>query len=291
MQRLSYYFVLPFIYLISLCPFWLLYRISDFTFMLLYYVIGYRKKIVYKNLRNSFPQKSEKEIMRIRRAYYRYFCDLSLETFKTLTMSREKALKHCSMTRETADLFNSYYEQNKNTIIVMGHLGNWEWAGNAFALQCKHQLYIIYHPLTNNYFNNLMVKIRTRFGNRLIPMKDTFRQMTKNKNIRSTTAFIADQTPPPENAYWTKFMNQDTPVFKGTELMAGRFNYPVIFINVIRVKRGYYKVKAEGQIVEPATCAEGYISEWHTKTLEESIKRQPETWLWSHRRWKHNKTS
>lgn len=199
--------------------------------------------------------------------------------------------EHCYLTKEAAELFNTYYEQNKSVIIVLGHLGNWEWAGNSFSMQCKHQLYIIYHPLTNKYFNDLIIKIRTRFGNRLISMKDTFRQMTKNKNERSATAFIADQTPPPETAHWTKFMNQDTPVFKGTELMACRFNYPIIFVNVIRIKRGYYKIQAEERIDQPAHTAEGFISDWHTKILEEAIKLRPETWLWSHRRWKHKKPS
>jgi len=290
MQRLGYYFALPFIYLISLCPFWLLYRVSDLAFLLLYYVIGYRKKIVYQNLVNSFPEKSEKEINIAKRAYYRYFCDLTLETFKTLTISKESMLKRCSLTKETVELFNEYYEQNKSVIIVLGHLGNWEWAGNSFAMQCKHQLYIIYHPLSNVHFNNLIVKIRTRFGNRLISMKNTFREMTKNKNVRSATAFIADQTPPPEQAHWTTFLNQDTPVFKGTEIMAQRFNYPVVFINVKRIKRGYYKIVANGQIEKPAETNSGFLSDWHTKILDEAIKKSPETWLWSHRRWKHKKT-
>lgn len=291
MKRLVYYIALPFIYLISLCPFWLLYGISNFMFIVLYYVIGYRKKIIYTNLRNSFPEKPEKEIRCICKTYFRYLCDLILETFKTLTISREKALEHCYMTEETVSVFNNYYEQNKSAIIVLGHLGNWEWAGNSFALQCKHHLNIIYHPLENIYFNTLIVKIRTRFGNGLIAMKDTFRQMTKNKNECTATAFIADQTPPPENAHWTNFLNQDTPVFKGTELMAARFNYPVIYINVIRIKRGYYKIQVEDVIDDPSKTHSGYISEWHTKKLEELIKQQPETWLWSHRRWKHSRST
>ncbi len=289
MNRISYYLTQPFIYLISLCPFFLLYGISDITFLLVYYVIGYRKKIVYENLRNSFPDKSEKEIKHIQLNYYRYLCDLGLETLKTLTISREKSLKHCYLTPETVDLFNRYYTENKSVIIVLGHLGNWEWAGNAFSLQCKHQLYVIYHPFTNPLFDKLIIKTRTRFGTQLIPMKDTFRQMTKNKTVCSATAFIADQTPSPENAHWTTFLNQETAVFKGTELMANRFNYPVIFIQVERVRRGYYAVKAEAQTEHPADTARGYISEWHTQVLEKCINLKPETWLWSHRRWKHKK--
>lgn len=229
------------------------------------------------------------EIKQIQKAYYRYLCDLTLETFKILTMSRETALKRCFLTRETTDLFKHYFEQNKSVLIVLGHLGNWEWAGNAFSLQCKHQLYVIYHPLTNPWFNKLIIQLRTRFGTKLISMKDTFRQMTRNKTELSATAFITDQSPPPENAWWTTFLNQDTPVFKGVELMAGRFNYPVIFINVERIKRGHYQVKATGQIEKPTGTKEGFISTWHTKILEDAIKLNPETWLWSHKRWKHKK--
>ena len=134
-----------------------------------------------------------------------------------------------------------------------------------------------------------MIQLRTRFGTKLIPMKDTFRQMTRNKTERSATAFITDQAPPPENAFWTTFLNQDTPVFKGVELMALRFNYPVIFIDVERLKRGYYQVKAAGQIEKSAGTEEGFISQWHTGILEEAIQLKPETWLWSHNRWKHKK--
>ncbi len=289
MQRIGYYFILPFVYFISLCPFWLLYSISDVAFLILYYGIGYRKKTVFQNLKNSFPDKPETEIRRIQKEYYSYLCDLTLETFKTLTMSRETALKRCFLTRETTRLIKHYADENKSVLIVLGHLGNWEWAGNAFSLQCKHQLYVIYHPLTNPWFNKLMIQLRTRFGTKLISMKDTFRQMTKNKAELSATAFITDQAPPPENAWWTIFLNQDTPVFKGVELMAGRFHYPVIFITVERIKRGYYQVKAAGQVENPTATKEGFITDWHTKILEEAIKLKPETWLWSHKRWKHKK--
>jgi KDO2-lipid IV(A) lauroyltransferase len=289
MQRIGYYLILPFVYLLSLCPFWLLYGISDIAFLVIYYAIGYRKKDVYRNLKNSFPQKPEKEIKGIQRKYYRYLCDLTLETFKTLTMTKATALKRCFLSEETVALFNRYAEKEKSILIVLGHLGNWEWAGNAFSIQCKQQLYVIYHPLANVRFNQLIIKLRTRFGTKLIGMKETFRQMTRNKAEVSATAFIADQAPPPESAWWTTFLNQDTPVFKGVETMAIRFNYPVIFINVERIKRGYYMVKAAGQLDQPAKTKEGFVSAWHTKILEESIRKNPEIWLWSHRRWKHKK--
>jgi KDO2-lipid IV(A) lauroyltransferase len=134
-----------------------------------------------------------------------------------------------------------------------------------------------------------MYKMRTRFGTKLIAMKDTFREMLENKNELNATAFIADQTPAPESAYWTKFMNQDTPIFRGTELIARKINYPIVYATVKRVKRGEYVMYAELLCETPKATSEGEISEMHTRKLERDIIEQPEVWLWSHRRWKHKK--
>lgn len=286
---LTYYLVLPFIYLISLLPFALFYGVCDFMFVLLYYVTGYRKKVVLQNLRNSFPEKSEKEIRAISRRFYRYFCDLLLETFKTLTISREAAIRRCKLQPEALALFNRYAAENRSIMIVMGHYGNWEWAGNTFSLQGRHHLYVVYHPLSNKYFNGLIYRMRTRFGTGLIAMKDTFRDMVAHKSELDATAFIADQTPAPNSAYWTTFLNQDTPVFQGTEKIARKMNYPVVYVCVQRVKRGYYEISARTLFEEPSKTADGEITAAHTKALEADICAQPEYWLWSHRRWKHRR--
>ncbi len=289
MGAIGFYIGLPFIYLISIIPFPIFYWVSDFFFVLLYYIIGYRKKVVYQNLKNSFPEKSHEELKAIERKFYRYLCDLFLETFKTLTISKREAVTRCAFTEQTTDLFNKLNNEKRSCIIVMGHYGNWEWAGNTFSLLLKQQLYVIYHPLTNKQFNNLMYKMRTRFGNKLYAMKEVMREMIKNRNEINATAFIADQTPPPEGAYWTNFLNQDTPVFVGTEKIAQKLNYPVVYVTVSRPKRGHYLVNAEILVSEPKSTKEGEISELHTRRLEQDIKRQPEIWLWSHRRWKHRR--
>lgn len=262
---------------------------SDFFFFLLYYVLGYRKKVVYENLKNSFPEKTHKELKEIERKFFRYLCDLILETFKTLTISKSSAVKHCEFTSETISLFKKLHADKKSCIIVMGHYGNWEWAGNTFSVVCPQQLYVIYHPLTNKNFDALMYKMRTRFGTKLYAMKETMREMIKNRNEINATAFIADQTPPPEGAYWTKFLNQDTPVFTGTEKIAQKLNYPVVYVSVFRKSRGKYQVHAEILVAEPKKTKEGEISELHTRRLEQDIRKQPEIWLWSHRRWKHKR--
>ena len=287
---LSYYIALPFIYLLSVLPFRALYLLSDGFYLLLYHVIGYRKKVVFANLRNSFPNKTDVEIIAIQKRFYRYFCDLFLETFKTLSISPATMLKHCSMDPAAEALFNGFAAENKSIVIVMGHYGNWEWAGNTFSLRCKHQLYVIYHPLGNKHFNRLIIKMRTRFGTKLIAMKDTFREMVQNRSHLSATAFIADQTPAPDKAYWMNFLNQDTPVFPGTEKIAQKMNYPIVYVSVKKIKRGYYTLSADILKMPPYNATqEGVITEAHTKRLEADIIENPEIWLWTHRRWKHKR--
>ncbi len=289
MQSLVYYITVPFIYLLSLLPFPVLYLFSDLVFFLLYYVIGYRKEVVLQNLRNSFPDKTEQELQTTRKAFFRYLCDLFIETFKTLTISPANMLRHCSLTPESRALFVQLKEQKKSVILVMGHLGNWEWGGNGFSLEGLQQLYVIYHPLQNKYFNKLMYRMRTRFGGKLIPMKNTFKEMLSNRGGVNATAFIADQTPQPDNAYWTTFLNQDTPVFRGTELISKKLGLPIVYVQVRKERRGYYSLHAEMLVADPAATAEGEISELHTRRLEKDIIAAPETWLWSHRRWKHKR--
>jgi KDO2-lipid IV(A) lauroyltransferase len=289
MGAILFYCLLPFLYLISLLPFPVFYLFSDFIYFLLYRVVGYRKKVVFDNLKNSFPEKSHYELKKIEKDFYRYLCDLFLETIKTLTISRSEAVKRCKFNAKTILLFNELANKNQSCIIVMGHYGNWEWAGNSFSLQCKQQLYVIYHPLSNKYFDKLMYDLRTRFGTKLYAMKDTMREMIRNKNEVNATAFIADQTPSPDSAYWTTFMNQDTPVFWGTEKIAQKLNYPIVYITIKKIKRGYYEVDSELLINEPKNTSLGEISELHTRKLESDIITQPSIWLWSHRRWKHKK--
>lgn len=289
MAALLFYLLLPFIYLLSILPFPVLYVISYGVYGLLYHVVGYRKEVVFGNLRRSFPDKSEAEIKQIGKAFYRYLCDMFIETFKTLTISKKAMLKHCYFGPGSLELFNRMAAEQKSVVLVLGHYGNWEWAGNTFSLLCKQQLYVIYHPLANKQFDKLMYDMRSRFGTKLIEMKNTFKEMLSNKNEINTTAFIADQTPSNQNAYWTTFLHQDTPVFRGTEIIAKKLNRTVVYMSIDKVKRGYYEMNAEVLSDQPGSTIEGQISEMHTRRLEKDIMARPETWLWSHRRWKHKR--
>lgn len=290
MSKIGFYIALPLLYFISILPFSLFYLLSDLLYLLIYKVVGYRKKVVYENLKNSFPQKSHKELKEIEKKFFHYLCDLVLETLKTLTISKKEALRRCAFNENAIAIFKQLNDEKKSCILVMGHFGNWEWAGSSFSLLNSQQLYVIYHPLSNKYFDKLMYNMRSRFGTKLYAMKDTMREMIRNRHEINATAFIADQTPSPEGAYWTTFLNQDTPVFWGTEKIAQKLNYPVLYATVNRKKRGYYEVDVEYLVHNPKDTKEGEISELHTRKLEKDIIAQPEIWLWSHRRWKYRRT-
>ena len=286
MKGLLFYLTYPFLFFVASMPFPLLYKISDF----LYYIIrltGYRQDVVLKNLKNSFPQKSPDEIEAISKRYYRYLCDLTLETFKTMRMTEKESNKRCVF--HNTDWLDKLYEEKKSFIIVMGHYGNWEWAGPSFTLNTKFQLVVIYRPLSNPYFEKMLSRMRTRFGTRITPVNNTLRDMVSNRKEITATAFIADQTARRDTAYWMHFLNQDTAVFTGPEKLAIKFDYPVVYMNVRRTRRGYYDVTPELLFADPKGASEGEISETFMRRLEQDIINDPTPWLWSHKRWKHTR--
>jgi len=289
MQAIVYYISLPFVYLISILPFWLLYRVSDLLYFFIYFIFGYRKEIVLQNLRNSFPEKSEAEINLICKKFYVFFCDWTVEMIKSITISKKQAMKRCHFTDTT--LLDKYYKEKKKLIFVMGHMGNFEFGGAEMAYNTNYQLYVIFKPLSNKYFNRLIKTKRLRFGSKVIAMNATFKTMLSLKDSKeiSATTFIADQTPSPKNAYWTTFLNQETAIFWGTEIIAHKLNYPVIYISIKQTKRGFYELTPEVLCETPSNTQKGEISEMHTRRLEQDIKKQPEIWLWSHKRWKHKR--
>ncbi|MGD9264387.1 MAG: lysophospholipid acyltransferase family protein, partial [Lysobacterales bacterium] len=258
-------------------------------YLLLYRIFGYRKSVVMENLENAFPDKCPEEIEALCSDYYRYLCDLSLEILKTMSFSPE-AVNSCFTYKDGALApIEHFHDKNQSIILVLGHLGNWELTGAYFMQLGLHPLYVIYHPLANPQFDKLFYRMRTRSGIKLYEMKKTYKSMVRDKAKLTATAFIADQTPRPDNAHWMTFLNQDTAVFKGTESIAKMLDYPVIYISVIRQKRGLYALHTELLAEHPKEFAENELTELHTRRLERDIVAHPETWLWSHRRWKHKK--
>ena len=288
MGTLGYYLALPFIYGISLLPFPLLYLLSDALYVIIFRVLGYREEVVLTNLRNSFPEKSEAEIRDIAARFYRWFCDLTLETLKTLTIS-QKALRE-RVAFDGVGILEDYAKKNQSVILVLGHFGNWELAGARYSVERTiPQLHVIYHPLHNTHFDRLMHHMRTRHGTKLYTMQETSRNMIRDRGLNTATAFIADQTPSPDRAYWLNFLNQDTPVFLGTEALARKLGYPVIYISILRPRRGTYRLRAEVIVPDPRKTREGEITAVHSQRLERDIRDQPDLWLWTHRRWKHKR--
>ena len=287
---LGYIIAIPFIYSISLLPFPLLYLLSDLLYFLIYKVIGYRKQVVLTNLRNSFPEKSEAEIQVIAKKFYHWFCDLTLETLKTLTVSPDTVRERVEFAG--TEILQDYAERKQSIIIVLGHFGNWELAGARYSAEPGlPQLYVIYHPLQNKHFDHLMHRMRTRHGTMLYTMKETSKAMLRDRHLNTATAFIADQTPSPDRAYWMDFLGQDTPVFLGTGSLARKLGYPVVYISITRPRRGYYHMQVETLVSDPVNTSQEEITEIHTKRLERDIRNYPDLWLWTHRRWKHRRTS
>ena len=287
-SAIIYYLSLPLIYLVSFSPDWILYKISDFLYWILHSLIGYRKKVVRENLSNSFPEKTKKELLKIETNYYKYLCDIILESIKTITMSDRYVRKH--LTFHDSEMINSFYNENQSFLAVMGHFGNWEMAGPCFSLHNKHQLNVVYKPLSNIYFEKLFAKTRTKFNTEIIPMDKTLRAMAANKKRLTATALIADQTPSDiKTGLWIDFLKQDTIVCTGPEKIAKMFNYPVVYMHIDRVKRGFYEITPTVLFDKPKETEENEITIAFNKKLEEEIIKKPETWLWSHKRWKHKK--
>ncbi|HQQ93517.1 MAG TPA: lysophospholipid acyltransferase family protein [Bacteroidia bacterium] len=283
--------VVPVFYLFSLIPFFLLYPFSSVLAFLLYNVVAYRKQVVLENLRKSFPEKSEQELRQIAKTFYVHFCDTILETIKLLTMSEQTFKKRCSFDKRALATFQHFFRTNQSVVGLMGHCGNWEWAAIAHQFYFREHITGVYHPLSSKSFDEFMFKLRTRKGGHIIPMSKVYPELLRLQasHTRTTLGLIADQAPPPESAVWTKFLNQDTAFYMGPEKIARRFNYPVIYLGVKKVKRGHYVLHVKVLSEHPAETQTGDITRLYVEELEKDIREQAFNWLWSHRRWKHKR--
>jgi len=289
MKAIGYYIFFGINYLITLLPLRVLYLFSDLFYLVLYYLAGYRRKVVAANLRNAFPEKSEAERKKIERGFYKHLCDLIVETLKATHMS-PKQISRRLVVRDLSGVDRLYIE-GKNVIALCSHYNNWEWF-SAVSLAIPYKILTVYKPLTNKYFDHFILNLRTKFGVWASPMQNILRDMFKFKNqkILTISGFIADQTPPPdEHAYWTTFLNQETGFFRGAEKLAVKYDMPVIFVNITKIKRGYYEVAFELITEQPGKEAPGFITSRYAEKLEAAIREKPEYWLWSHRRWKYKK--
>ncbi|MCB0761291.1 MAG: lysophospholipid acyltransferase family protein [Flavobacteriales bacterium] len=284
-SKLLYYLViLP----ISRMPYFLLYRVSDFFFLVLYYVVPYRKKLVYKNMMGCFPDASEKRIKRWRRQFYRYFCDLVVESLKNFTISKRSAAKRVQAIN--VEVINQYAAQGKSVILTGGHYTNWELWAVAAPQHLDHVPVGIYKRLSNAFFDERMRASRGKFGMKLVPtagIKDEFEKLNTQK---SAFIYAIDQSPAdPKKSYWTTFLGRETACFYGAEKYAREYNLPVVYGRGQRVSRGHYTIEYILITESPNDLPYGEILERANRLLEDDINAEPQFWLWTHRRWKHRR--
>lgn len=279
-QVLYYLIVKP----LSLMPLWILHRISDVLYILTYYLIGYRKKVVFGNIEKAFPERSEQERIDLAKGFYRNFCDVIMESTKLFSIS-EKELSKRMILHDLGNLL-PYYEQGRSIIGMISHVSNWEWMVISDRVM-KHRSLGIMTPLTNAFIHQKVVASRTRFGCRAIP-KSKIANVISDEYEPTVYFFASDQSPHrATSAYWTDFFGIDTPVQYGAEKFAKQYDLPVFHFRISRVKRGYYEVQNTLLEEDPVNAAYGSILDRYSVELEAHIRNNPSDWLWTHRRWKH----
>ena len=290
-MNILYYPLLAIWYLLSMLPLRVHYVISDGMYLMLYRLLGYRRKVVRVNLRNAFPEKTEEELQRIERGFYHFFCDYLAESVKLMTISRENLRRQ--MVFKGTDIVDEVIEDGQSCAVFMGHLCNWEWVTSLpLWVTPKAQCGQIYHPIENHTFDRLFLRLRQRLGAVCIPMKDTLREIIsyRRKNQPVVIGYIADQKPHWVNIHhWLYFLHHDTPVLTGTERIVKKVNHAVFFLDVRRVRRGYYEATFKLITREPHKMPDYEITDAYFQLLEDSIRRAPEFWLWSHDRWKRTR--
>jgi KDO2-lipid IV(A) lauroyltransferase len=254
---------------------------------MIYHVFGYRKKVVNENLRNSFPEKTEKEIKAIERKFFRNLTDVMIETVKEFTISAKSVKKRFKFVNP--EEFQKHYDNNKSVMMLMGHYTNWEYGVTA-PLWVPQECWAVYGKLENPVMDKYLVRTREKFGFTLYPMEKTYDVMLEHKQGDKLYMFMADQSPHHAKIkYWIPFLNQETPVHIGAEKLSKMLDLAVVFIDIQRVKRGYYEITAHTLFDNPKETAEHEITDKYFEILENVIRKKPENWLWSHKRWKYKK--
>ncbi|MFM7217066.1 MAG: lysophospholipid acyltransferase family protein [Bacteroidota bacterium] len=287
LSPLLYYLI---IFPVSLLPFPLLYGLSDLLFIIFYHLVPYRKKLVLENLRRSFPEKTESELKKIRREFYRHFGDLIVESIKTFTASRKAIVARVELVN--ADLVESFYEKGKSVILVTGHYANWEWPALTLPFVSSHTATGIYKKLTDPFFDRLLQKSRSRFGLNLMSTREVQGFFKDHTDELCTYGFINDQSPSdPRRGHWMTFLNQDTCVLMGVETYARKYDLPVVYVDIRKASRGKYRLTYRLVTDAPLSTAEYRITEDCARINESIIREAPAYWLWTHRRWKHRRPS
>jgi KDO2-lipid IV(A) lauroyltransferase len=278
---LYYGLVLPLSYL----PLRILYAFADVVFILLCTLLPYRKKTIDHNLLLAFPNKTTQERKQIRIDFYRYFANLLVESVKNLTIS-EKQLRE-RMQLKNPEILEEINTLNKPILLVAGHYNNWEWLITAQALWFKNPNFGIGMPLSHPFWNQKLTARRQRFGLEVVHAQNYQKAFQSEQPI---VLVLADQAPSSaHNCLWLPFLGRETPVIFGPEYMANKHNCAVVFANISSLKRGYYNMQLELIVEESKNLPYQELTQLHVQKLEQQILTNPARWLWSHKRWKHNK--
>lgn len=280
-------FLIKILYLISKMPLKILYIFSDIIFFLNYNFVGYRKKIITQNLKNSFPEKSAKEIAEIRKKFYLNFSDYLAETIKSFTMS-EKETK-VRMQHINQHLFHEAKAEGKNIILLAGHVFNWEWMNTLATIVPQENCHPVYRRVNSNFWEDQMKKVRSKFGNVALEANEVILNIFRNKNDgNSIYLFVADQTPHSSHVnYGLEFLNQRTPAFIGYDKLATRMDMVFLYTEMKKVKRGYYQINYYRIEPDGEKFVNNEVVRKFHRLLENTIKKRPDNYLWSHRKWKY----
>ncbi|MFC5683740.1 lysophospholipid acyltransferase family protein [Flavobacterium sp. MAHUQ-51] len=290
MQFLAFIFAYPFLWFISILPFRIFYLISDLIYLVVYYVIGYRKKTVKENLKMAFPNLTDKERLQIEKKFYHHFCDLFMEMVKTMTISPEEMQKRFKITN--LELLEEFEAKNRSIMVLASHYASWEWL-IAINLKSSYQGVGVYKEIANRYFDKLVKDIRSEYKTELVSTVKTIPLMANNqrKGILSLYGMVSDQSPKTAQiAHWESFMGIETPVHIGPELLSKKYNLNVVFAKVRKVKRGYYEATLIPITDEPKSLPNYEIIHRYIKEVEKQIYEAPEYYFWTHKRWKHKKS-
>lgn len=274
-------------WVVSILPFWMLYGLSDLLYLFIFYVLRYRIKVTKENMTNAFPNKSPQEKKIIMQRFYRNLCDIIVEVLKTKNISVQSLSKRIKF--HNYEIIEKLHAQHKSTFVSIGHCGNWEWMAIKLAMISKHKPFAVVKPLNDKFFDEYMAMLRTKSGySNLIKFKQTYRTLYKMKDDLFLAIIASDQTPTKDEInYWTMFLNQETPFYLGLEKISKSLNLAVLFFDIVRVKRGRYEIFINLITDNPQDTEQYEITEKYVRLLEASIKKHPDNWLWSHRRWKH----
>lgn len=283
-----YHFTRVIIKLISLLPFPVVFLLSDITYLFVYYLVGYRKKVVRDNLRRSFPEKPADELLKIEKKFYHHLCDLLFESLKLATMSKTEIMQRMKITNYEPLL--KHYDENKSVILMTSHFGNWEWTSSfSQYLPADKPMYQVYKKLSNKLSDKVVYDLRIRFGSVNVEVDDLFDTLREMRKEGKTgmIGLISDQSPSRKGIrYYSQFLNQRTPVLTGAETIAKIYDFPVYYARIRKVKRGYYSCDPVPICLQPKDSEKFEITEKYIRMLEQEILTDPSCWLWSHRRWK-----